>query len=317
MSKFVIAWNDYLCMLVVYGYARQQVGFYSLNDDISCICASFVYIPTRRTKFPRAINVSSEMEKFHHILGVKTEWTKHEKKYLRRKWKKVDKEVMNKQLIDTPKNINIKTNTKIETIRQRYRDNIVIKEITQSDNDHFHVAMSLIKDDQSLFVISQLVEWRFRHNPTKMNLNKYQWFDQCWDIIIDYGKKWMTLKCEYMKELIEMYQKYHWSKSIKMKAEKMSNMSLLCGIGEEWIIDKLNNVCTDCKRFKINEDGRTWNEYDQMKLSNLLQKIAIEYDGDDGNMDEMMDELDIILDFVSIKYEMLISQINHYNHIAL
>ena len=51
---------------------------------------------------------------------------------------------------------------------------------------------------------------------------------------------------------------------------------------------------------EFNIDFDEWNNQNSMKMSSLLQIITMEYD---HNIDNILSELDMILDFVRAKYE--------------
>ena len=79
--------------------------------------------------------------------------------------------------------------------------------------------MPQIKDQQLLQAVNAIVDWRVQRGvivPKLDDINesyykKYKLYDEYWNIIIDYGKRWMRSKCKYMPDLIEMYQRYYWN----------------------------------------------------------------------------------------------------------
>ena len=72
----------------------------------------------------------------------------------------------------------------------------------------FYWAMQKITDDVLLSKISKVIQWRYEISKYAEFDDKYYLADQCFNLVIFMGKKWLNMKCKYMQQLIELHEKY-------------------------------------------------------------------------------------------------------------
>ena len=162
-----------------------------------------------------------------------------------------------------------------------------------------HYSMQRIKDQKLVKAIMMFVTWRigdWRYYDFETHFELYSCIDEYFNIIIDICKKCLGLKCKHMVELIEIYEYYYWCAYVKKRVTT-----------KEWM-DRLNMTWEKSTRFKLELRGQDWSNWDQMYLGVLLETIGDEYE--DG-INELMNGLDVVLDFVRAKYEMMAAQIQH------
>ena len=142
----------------------------------------------------------------------------------------------------------------------------------------------------------KIPDWHRCQYDFKEYFELYAWIDKYFNAVIDIFKKWFGLKCKYMVELIEIYEYYYWCTYVVTRVKTF-----------EWV-DRLNMIWEKSVRFKLEFCGKGWSNWDQMYLSVLLETIGDEYKDD---MQQLMNGLDVVLEFVRAKYEMMATQIQH------
>lgn len=102
----------------------------------------------------------------------------------------------------------------------------------------WHYSMQQMKDEYMLQIIKVFVNFE----TATRGGSKYTYYDKYWEIVIEHGREWLSLKCKYMDELIDLYVKYHQASNKSMNAK--------------------------------------WTDNDQERMSKIIQKIAMEYEED-------------------------------------
>ena len=141
------------------------------------------------------------------------------------------------------------------------------------------------------------------------------------NIIIDLCAKWMNIRCQYMAQLIELYEYYYFQiYTVEPVKIRIRNKLLPKGfheqaVNDEWeklqfgikididhrgLKDELGNEWVRYRDFFIIQSK--WTNQEAMKMSKLLQTIIIKYQ---LNVTELMDELDRTLEIVKAKYKMI------------
>ena len=162
------------------------------------------------------------------------------------------------------------------------------------------VQYDLIRDKKMLNAISVFVEFKMS-NVAKCRgyVDKGALWDIYWNIIIDAGKKWMNLECGFIAELIELYECYYFNVYVMNDIKQQCKNTKL----------KSNDLSISHKfRFDVDLYGEKWDIKYEKRLSSLLEKIKVECS---ENVDALMNNLGIVLDFVKIKYQMLKSQVQY------
>ena len=291
--------DDYLCSCLIYGYSKSHVGTSIIIDrDVCSICIKFLSIPySASLVFPTGLI----MDKIHITLLYKAttphDWTSEHQQNddlpfhctIRGRDSEFGDDRMTSHVSDRDS---------IESKNVDKWNDLIMRENTIYP---FHCSMQYIRDKKLLNAVLVFVGWKCgyingywggfycdKYHPIYME------FDRYFNVIIDIFKLWFNMKYKYMVELIEMYEYYYWCTYV---AKRVTTKELM---------DRLNMIWEKSVRFRFTEDTQTWNNNDQIIMSQLLQKIAVEYQQE---VDVLMSDLDVMLDFVRTKYKMMATQI--------
>ena len=294
MSDYLEKYNDYCVGILILGYAKRYAGTnIMINKDVCSICIQFVAVPYSSTlKYPDGLE--SVMDKIHIILLYKTTTPLE--------WRYANARAVighnpggafSKIAVKNPKR---KPN---DVYKGRNFEQDMWVKLKKSTLLPIHCSMQRIKDQKLVNAILMFVRWRigdWHQYLFKEYYLLYTWIDVYFNAVIDMFKKWVGLRCKYMVELIEVYEYYYWCHYVTTRVETKG-----------WV-DRLNYIWKKSVRFRLDLDRKGWNDWDQMYLSALLETIFDEYEDE---ADELMSGLDVVLDFVRAKYEMMAKQIDH------
>ena len=157
---------------------------------------------------------------------------------------------------------------------------------------------------------SEVMNMTFNNQWTEHS--DYEQYNKYLDVIIDLSKKGMDLNCEYMSQLVEMYEHYYFdvyvAKCIKKTMTGHFPEALLCGLQKNmnYHIRRLmgDSYGDSGDGFKIiySVELDDWCNLFAMRMSGLMKVIEVEYKME---FEGLMEELDLMLDFVRMKYQIM------------
>ena len=182
---------------------------------------------------------------------------------------------------------------------QRWKNHkIRITLINESKPLYIESWFQTVEDEKLFKSISMFIEFSRNnwviHDQYDEEHNLY--YDKYWDIIIKYGKKWMNAKYDIngnneILELIELYESYYCN---------MHKKNLL-------LLEK-------SRKWKFPEIAQWKGNEDQIRMSQILQAITVVYQG--NVLNDLMKELNEIVEFIKVKYEMLSDVFNPFGVFA-
>ena len=243
MSHFLLSYNDYRCTLLIHGYQKSHSS--ELHTDLNTDVCS-VIIEYILMPIPLYAFVLFQI---NELIADKLDCI------LIYEYQSLNQYGLSQNFITT------------------WNDHKVENITNEPQSSYIHSSIETIKHKELLTSISRFVQFSSEY-PSMMNI---------WNIVIEYGKKWMNAKYDINKnnkisDLIDLYERYY------------------CSINKEDLYYAPHRNLPDMPYWKGTED--------QIRMSKLLQSIMIDYKENDL-LNELMTELNEIVDLIKVKYEML------------
>ena len=296
MSESVERYNDYLCCILIEGYLRKKIGHPVIFPYDIC------NIIIKHIQLPFAYLSSIQGPKFHQhklkyiLFAYSLDISQFDDKELI--WLTLRQLAFNRDSLGSDKVILWRI---LDETKYRHRDKnkklLHALNVCSYSGAHYQ---SPIKVEKTKFAEKTC---GFSEHPDYGQYNKYL------DIVIDLGKKGMGLRCKYMSKLIQLYEYYYFDLYV-LKYIKSMNKNIpkqfMQGIQENMHYH-MDRLLGDRKYNKFNVDLNEWNNSKSMKMGKLLQIIGRKYL---AKYDELMEEMEVMLDFVRMKYEIVKFRLN-------
>ena len=298
MSDLLLKHNDYLIDILIhaftkmwpedgYGYPLEHKKGINIDKDICSICAKFIYVPYMdissctnclyKTNIPENLNIDKVGIILAHETGIVNDLIEIQDFH---------------ELYGSPRNLKLQV--------QRWNE---LRALTK---DPIHSSMRRIKDQKLVQTILLFTGWKLGkrswYSGRGTDFAIFMYVDEILNVIIDLFKRWLNSKCKYMTKLIEIYEYYYWC----FYVTKDFNVP---GSEEDIVywINTLNGFWRESTKFRLQHDKqKIWSNKDQMRMSQLLQKMSMEYKNE---IEELMHDLNVVLEFVMTKYEMMAAHI--------
>eukprot|EP01084_Bolivina_argentea_P006188 11718_1 len=304
MSVSVERYNTYLCCMLIEGYIskHKRSSIHDIPEDITMLCAMYISIPFNYI-IPTLLDI--QCCKFQYLLFLfdsiknKDAW-KSITKYIISS-SKSHKESTTVYLKNHSKSIIIQNHTKALKI---FSTAVYFK--NYSKNKQLIIALNICaKYDPYDHYCDQHGHY---YEP-----NIYIQYNKYLNIIIDLSKKGICLRCKYMQQLIAMYEYYYFDfyvlKWIKYKIESEIESNKLMQAIQRNMNENISRMIDNKNTNDFVIDLEQWNNSNSMRMSTLMKIIAMEYNQQE--LESLMEELECILDFVRIKYQIVMTRLSN------
>eukprot|EP01083_Nonionella_stella_P031313 85739_1 len=283
MSASIELYNNYLCDLLIHGYSHKHCQV-SIDRDICSVCSKYIYIPS-------------------NLLPLEDDYKMTEVNYL----------LFNYGFVSGRWDHTVSSTDKLKLARF----NKSYAEFGRRIGIPFmHDTLCQIIDQKLLNAMTLCVDWNTpslqayesRYYSVVYSYRailKYKEYDKYLNIAIDLSKKGIGLRCKYMSKLIAMYEYYYFDlyvlkfikETLYINAEDSTE---LINVLQMRIHEELKGNLGASTELSIDFDE--WSNCNSMTMSSLTQIIIMEHQ---QNINHLMCELDKILSFVRLKYQMI------------